>query len=66
VPAALGPSGKLPQETGLADPRFARDLDRPRVPSIELVEHLLDHVELVGASDQPVAELFAEMNHRPR
>ena len=63
VPAGLGASGELSKETGLADPRFARDLGRARVPSIELVEQLLDRIEFVGATDELFAEPFAEQNH---
>ena len=63
MPAGLGASGELSQKTCLADPRFARDLDCAWAPSIELVEQVLDRIELVGASDEPFAEPFADHNH---
>jgi hypothetical protein len=63
VPAGLGAGGQLTENSGLADPRFARDLDRAGVPSIELVEQELDRIELVGASDELFAEPCADQNH---
>jgi len=52
VPADLGASGELPEKTGLADPGFARHLERARAALIELVEKALERIELVGASDE--------------
>ena len=55
VPADLGASGELPEKTRLADPRFARHLDRARAASIELVEEPLERLELVGTPDEVLA-----------
>jgi hypothetical protein len=48
MPARPGASGELPQQPGLADPRFARHLNRARTASIQLVEDPLERSKLVG------------------
>jgi hypothetical protein len=57
-------------QKGLADPRFARHLDRARTALIQLVENLLERSELVGTphevpGKQPHTLLFlASRRHR--
>jgi hypothetical protein len=48
VPARPGASGELPQEPRLADPGFARQLDRAGTASVHLVEDPFERSELVG------------------
>ena len=67
VPADLGASGQLKEKTGLAYPGFSRHFDRPRFASIEVVEEPLEHVELIGTSDEVLAshEVLASQGHGP-
>ena len=55
MPTDLGAFNELSKKTSLADPRFARHLDRAGVASIELIEEPLERFELVGTSDQVLA-----------
>jgi hypothetical protein len=52
VPAGLGASGQLLEEPGLADPRLARQLDRARMASVELVQDPLERTKLVHTPDE--------------
>jgi hypothetical protein len=52
VPARRGAIGEFSHEPRLADPRFARHLDRARTASIQLIEAPLEHAELVGPADK--------------
>jgi hypothetical protein len=49
VPAQLSTSCKLAEQTRLADPRLAHDLDCGRRASVELIERLLERLEFAGA-----------------
>ena len=52
------------EQTRLADPRLAHQLDRARAASIELVEQLLERIELVGAAHEGSARALVAL--RPR
>jgi hypothetical protein len=52
VPARAGAGGGLAQQRGLADPRFARELDRGGAAPVELAEDLLERGELARSADK--------------
>jgi hypothetical protein len=52
VPTGVGPSGKLGEQTGLADPRLADQLDRRRPAPLQLVESAIERSQRRGAPNE--------------
>jgi hypothetical protein len=52
VPARVGASDELLEQSGLADARFTHHLDGARVPMVEPVQGALEHGELLITTDE--------------
>ena len=61
VPALLRTSGELPEQPCLADPGLPYELDRGRVPLLELGEDKIERTELLRAPD----EVIGQQGHLP-
>ncbi len=57
----VGASGKLGEQTGLADPGLTHQRERGRPPTVELGEHVVEHAARLGAPN----ELLAYRDHLP-
>src|SRR3954467_12014285 len=64
MPARVRPGGQLPEQAGLADPRFAHQLDRCRQPLVELSEEMVDRAEFRSAANEVLGECHLSLPAR--
>src|SRR4051812_49423676 len=64
MPARVRPGGQLPEQAGLADPRFAHQLDRCRHPLVELCEEMVDRAEFRSAANEVLGECHLSLPAR--